>query len=63
MKGDLKPIEWENIVVNVFDDGTIDVQTYIDIDEVNDNEELALRDCFQINPDGTEYDIFPFWNI
>ena len=57
-------MEWENknIVVNLFEDGAVDIQTYIDIDEVNENEELSLRDIFYINDDGKQFHRFPFWD-
>lgn len=52
-------MDMENITINLFEDGTIDIQTYVEIEETKNTN---LRDCFEMRPDGIMFDIFPFWN-
>ncbi len=51
----------ENYDIQKFNDGTIDIQTYIDVDkEIGVN--YVLRDCFEIRGNGAIIHCFPIWD-
>jgi len=58
----MRLIEWDNIVVNIFDDGTADFQTFIDVDK-DTGPGFTLRAGTEIRPDGTPMNYFPFWDV
>ena len=47
-------VEFENLVINLFEDGAVDIQTY-------KFEDVELRDCIQFS-NGMILHKFPFWS-
>ena len=52
-----------DVWVELFEDGTIDIQTYIDPHKLSMVDRFTLRSCFEIRPDGYTGEVFPLTEI
>ena len=54
----IKYIDVDNVTINLYKNGTVDIHTYIPIVEIN-SDFLSVKQSFQLLSDGKYIDIFP----